>query len=56
MSIYQCCKNSTNPQGKTAYYQQEIILSERNRNDCDPRRNFCKDMCKFLRQVQKKMQ
>ena len=48
MSIYQCCKNPTNPQGKTAYHQQETMLSERNRNDCDPRRNFYKDMCKFL--------
>ena len=23
MSIYQCCKNPTNPQGMTAYHQQE---------------------------------
>ena len=31
MSIYQCCKNVTNPQGKTVYHQQETMLSERNR-------------------------
>mmetsp|Transcript_56991 Transcript_56991/g.64451 ORF Transcript_56991/g.64451 Transcript_56991/m.64451 type:complete len:119 (-) Transcript_56991:2-358(-) len=54
MIIYQCCKNSTNPQGKTAYHQHEIMSSERNRNDCDPRQNYYKDMCKFLRQFQKK--
>ena len=43
MSIYQCCKNPTNPQRKTAYHQQETMLSERNRNNCDPRQNFYKD-------------
>ena len=53
MSIYQCCKNPTNPQGKTAYHQQETMLSERNRTDCDPRRNFYKDMGKFLRKFEK---
>ena len=54
MSIYQCCTNPTNPQRKIAYHQQETILSERNRNDCDPRQNFYKDMCKFLRRFRKK--
>ena len=54
MSIYQCCKNPINPQGKTAYHQQETMLSEMNRNDYDPRQNFYKDMCKFLRWFQKK--
>ena len=29
MSIYQCCRNPTNPQGKTAYHEQETMLSER---------------------------
>ena len=53
MSIYQCCRNPTNPQGKTAYHQQETMLSERNKTDCDPRRNFYKDMCKFLRKFEK---
>ena len=54
MSIYQCCKNPTNPQGKTAFHQQETMLSEMNRNDCDPRRNFYKDMCKFIKSFEKK--
>ena len=53
MSIYQCCKNPTNPQGKTAFHQQETMLSEKNRNNCDPRRNFYKDTCKFLRKFEK---
>ena len=53
MSIYQCCRNPTNPQGKTAYHQQETMLSERNKTDCDPRRNFYKDMCKFLQKFEK---
>ena len=50
MSIYQCCKNPTNPQGN----QQETILLERNRNDCDLRQNFYNDMCKFLWRFNKK--
>ena len=29
-SIYQCCKSLTNPQGKTAFHQQETMLSEMN--------------------------
>ena len=54
MSIYQCCKNTTNSQGKTAFHQQETMLSEMNQNDCDPRRNFYKDMCKFNKFFEKK--
>ena len=54
ISIYQCCKNPTNPQGKTVYHQQETRLSERNRNNCDLRQNFYKDMCRFLQWFQKK--
>ena len=49
MSIYQCCRNPNNPQEKTAYHQQETMLSERNKTDCDPRKNFYKDMSNFLR-------
>ena len=54
MSIYQSCKNPTNPQGKTAFHQQETMLSEMNREDCDPRRNFYIDMCKFIKNFIKK--
>ena len=54
MSIYQCCKNPTNLQGKTAFHHQETMLSEMNRNNCDPRRNFYKDMYKFIRNFVKK--
>ena len=36
MSIYQRCKNPTNPTGKAAYHQQETMLLKRNRTDCDP--------------------
>ena len=53
MSIYQSCRSPTNPQGKTAYHQQETLLSERNKTDRDPRRNFYKDMCKFLQKFEK---
>ena len=49
MSIYQSCKNLTNPQGKTAFHQQKTMLSEMNREDCDPQRNFYIVMCKFIR-------
>jgi hypothetical protein len=48
VSVYQCCKQPTNPKGITAYHQQEIMLSETNRVDRDPRRNFYKDLKKFL--------
>ena len=54
ISNYQCCKKPTNPQGKTAYHQQETMLSERNRSDYEPRQNFYKDMCKFIRSFKKK--
>lgn len=33
ISIYQYCKQPTNPTGITAYHQQETILSERNKVD-----------------------
>ena len=48
VSVYQCCKQPTNPNGVTAYHQQEIMLSETNRVDRDPRRNFYKDLKAFL--------
>jgi hypothetical protein len=48
VSIYQCCKQPTNPNGITAYHQQEIMLSETNRVDRDPRRNFYRDIKAFL--------
>ena len=54
MSIYQCCKNLTNPQEMTAFHQQETMLSEMNRNDFDPKRDFYKDMCKFIKKFVKK--
>ena len=54
MSIYQCCKSPTNPQAKTAYHQHETMLSGKNRNNCDPKRNFYKDMCKFIQSFEKK--
>ena len=54
MSIYQGCKNPTNPQGKTSFRQQETMLSEMNRNDCDLRTNFHKDMCRFIRSLKRK--
>jgi hypothetical protein len=48
VSVYQCCKQPTNPKGVTAYHQQEIMLSETNRVDRDPRRNFYRDIKRFL--------
>jgi len=50
VSVYQCCKQPTNSKGITAYHQQEIILSETNRVDRDPRRNFYRDIKKFLQE------
>ncbi|OEU15138.1 hypothetical protein FRACYDRAFT_239817 [Fragilariopsis cylindrus CCMP1102] len=46
--VYQCCKNPTNPKGMTAYHQQEILLSEMDRPDTEPRRNFYRDLKEFI--------
>ena len=48
VSAYQCCKQPTNPRGITAYHQQQIMLSETDRVDRDPRRNFYRDLKSFL--------
>jgi hypothetical protein len=48
VSIYQCCKQPTNPGKTTAYHQQIVLLSEMNRTDKDPRRNFYRDLKKFM--------
>ena len=42
-SIYNCCKNPSTRSKKTAYYQQEIMLSEINRTG-NPREYFKKDL------------
>ena len=49
VSIYQCCKQPTNPGGHTAYHQQEVLLSERDSTDRDPRRNFFRDIKEFIK-------
>jgi len=49
VSVYQCCKSPTNPKGSTAYRQQEVLLSEMDRTDRDPRRNFYRDLTKFVK-------
>jgi hypothetical protein len=49
VSVYQYCKQPTNLKGITA--QQEIMLSEINRVDRDPRRNFYRDMKEFLKEI-----
>jgi hypothetical protein len=51
VSVYQCCKQPKNSKGITAYHQQEIMLSETNRVDRNPRRNFYRDMKKFLKEI-----
>jgi hypothetical protein len=45
--VYQCCKSPT-PGKTTAYHQQVVLLSEMNRTDKDPRRNFYRDLKKFM--------
>jgi hypothetical protein len=40
MNVYQCCKSPTNPTGINAYHQQTILLSEMDKTDTGPRRNF----------------
>ena len=51
VSVYQCCKNPTNTMGITAYHQQRLMLSELDRQDMDPRRNFLKDLKAFLHEM-----
>jgi hypothetical protein len=47
MNVYQCCKSPTNPTGITAYHQQTIMLSEMDKTDTNPRRNFRRDLITF---------
>ena len=51
MSIYQVCKDPTNPSGITAYHQQEMMLGEKDRQDKNPRRNFFRDLRDFLNEI-----
>ena len=48
ISVYQCCQ-STNPNARnTASRQQQILLSEENHLNLDPRNNFRKDLSSFI--------
>jgi exonuclease III len=49
MNVYQCCKSPTNPTGITAYHQQTIMLSEIDKTDTNPRRNFRRDLIAFIK-------
>jgi hypothetical protein len=49
MKVYQCCKSPTNPTGITAYHQQTIMLSEMDKTDTNPRRNFRQDLVTFIK-------
>ena len=51
ISVYQCCKRPTNPNGATSYHQQEVLLSEMDRTDTDPRRNFFHDIKTFIKGI-----
>ena len=48
ISIYQCGPQPTNEVGNTAFHQQRILLSEMNRTDVDPRKNFYRDLKQFI--------
>lgn len=48
ISVYQCGKRSTKKIGLTAFHQQQTLLSEMNREDVDPRRNFHQDLTVFI--------
>ena len=49
ISVYQCCKQPTKEIGMTAFHQQQMLLSELDRKDLDPHRNFLRDLKSFLR-------
>jgi hypothetical protein len=48
ISVYQCCRQPADPQGMTAYHQQQVLLSEMDQTDLDPRRNFYQDLKQFI--------
>jgi hypothetical protein len=49
MNVYQCCRSPTNPTGITSYHQQTIMLSEMDKTDTNPRRNFRRDLIAFIK-------
>ena len=51
-SIYNCCKNPDTRGKKTAYYQQEIMLSEINRTG-NPREYFKRDLIAEIYRLKK---
>ena len=56
ISVYQCCQ-STNPNARdTASCQQQILLSEENRPNLDPRNYFRKDLSCFIHSFRDKNQ
>ena len=54
ISVYQCCSSNSQNARNTAYRQQQILLSERNRADRDQRSNFKKDISTFIRSMKER--
>ena len=52
--VYQCCTPAKKDGMKTAYKQQQVLLSLMNRKNTDPRSNFKKDLKQFIREIQSK--
>jgi hypothetical protein len=49
ITAYHVCMKPTNPQGITAYHQQEIAFHRQRRLNTNPRYNFCHDLIKFIK-------
>ena len=47
-TVYQVCKNPTNPIGHTAWHQQRLALNQQNRTQIHPRQAFIDDMIKSI--------
>jgi hypothetical protein len=50
ISAYQVCKRPTNEHGMAAFHQQQVSLHRKGRLDTNPRRNFQRDLRKFIHQ------
>jgi hypothetical protein len=54
IAAYQVCPRPTHKTGTTAFHQQESLLRNQGRADFNPRRNFRKDITKFLQPMKQR--
>jgi hypothetical protein len=52
ITVYQVCQKPTNPQGITAFHQQETAFKREHRPNTNPRHNFRHDLILFIKRLQ----